>query len=134
MQPCAVSSNHISLAHVRSLNALSSSRCQRHERALVAERTRYRSLFLTFSPYLPLLLITATVCNPTRHRHGLTGILRQLLEAGADHTAVNDEGNTPLALARGAEQSAAVALLEAWATTGSFDDAVDPTQQVWEQC
>ena len=60
----------------------------------------------------------------------MTGILRQLLEAGADHTAVNDEGNTPLALARGAEQKAAVALLEAWAATGSLDEADDPTQEV----
>ena len=62
-------------------------------------------------------------------RHGLTGILRQLLQAGADHTAVTGEGHTPLALARGADQLAAVALLEAWATTGSLDDVRDPTQE-----
>eukprot|EP00035_Acanthoeca_spectabilis_P004937 m.108340 g.108340 ORF g.108340 m.108340 type:complete len:498 (+) comp12800_c1_seq1:149-1642(+) len=59
-------------------------------------------------------------------RNGLTGILKQLLTAGAEHTAVTSEGHTPLALARDNDQKTAVAILEAFEETGTFDPSVDP--------
>jgi hypothetical protein len=61
-----------------------------------------------------------------RRRNGLTGILKQLLAAGAEHMAMTSEGHTPLALARDGDQKAAVAILEAFAATGSTWPPIDP--------
>jgi ankyrin repeat protein len=49
--------------------------------------------------------------------HGRSGVLRQLLEAGADHTARGgSDGETALALASRRGEKECIALLEAWAT------------------
>lgn len=60
---------------------------------------------------------------------GKSGILRQLLEAGADHTATDRDGETALANAKNEGHKECIAVLEAWAAGTRDAAALDAIAQ-----